>query len=233
MIVYSGTKQQFNHDVMMNEISDIIQKKIRDHHLPGGKTSEYRSWHNSLQYMRNVLDDPDISEDVNIAIEYQIPRTSKRVDFMIAGSDEHGQDNVVIVELKQWDMAEKVDDIMEHSVRTYTGSAIRTVNHPSYQAYAYATFIRSSAEQLEDDDIQIVPCAYLHNYKPEYIGALNDSIYEDWYKEAPFFIKTEMMKMRAFVKNTLRNVQRTATCSIRSIMAGSAPLKLYRIVWYP
>ena len=200
MIVYSGTKRQFNQDVIMNEIPDIIQKKIDEHHLPGGKTSEYRSWQNSLQYMRNVLDDPEIADDINIAIEYQIPRTSKRVDFMIAGSDGQGRDNVVIVELKQWETAEKVDDIMEHSVRTFTGNGIRTVNHPSYQAYAYATFIRNSSEQVEDDSIQIFPCAYLHNYKPEYADVLNDEIYAEWYREAPFFIKTEMMKMRSFVK---------------------------------
>lgn len=41
-------------------------------------------------------------------IEYQIPRTSKRVDFMIAGADSSNNSNVVVVELKQWDKAEKL-----------------------------------------------------------------------------------------------------------------------------
>jgi hypothetical protein len=34
------------------------------------------------------LDDKSFAEDIDIAIEYQIPRTSKRVDFMIGGSNE-------------------------------------------------------------------------------------------------------------------------------------------------
>lgn len=51
--------------------------------------------------MSNVLTDGDISDDVSVAIEYQIPRTSKRVDFIIAGSDNNENDNVIIVELKQ------------------------------------------------------------------------------------------------------------------------------------
>ena len=40
--------------------------------------------------MRNVLDDDAIPDDVNLAVEYQIPLTAKRVDFMLAGRDENG-----------------------------------------------------------------------------------------------------------------------------------------------
>ena len=48
--------------------------------------AEYRAWSNSLMFMRNVLDDDEISDDCSIAIEYQISLTSKRVDFLIAGT---------------------------------------------------------------------------------------------------------------------------------------------------
>ncbi|HPD12454.1 MAG TPA: hypothetical protein PLP15_03720 [Bacilli bacterium] len=51
--------------------------------------------------MRNVLDGDAFSDDTLIAIEYQIPRTSKRVDFIICGSNENNQDNIVVIELKQ------------------------------------------------------------------------------------------------------------------------------------
>jgi hypothetical protein len=33
-------------------------------------------------------------------LSYQIPRTSKRVDFMIAGADASNRSNVVVVEMK-------------------------------------------------------------------------------------------------------------------------------------
>jgi len=200
MIVYSATKQQFKDDVVFNQISDIIRLRLREHGVSGGSFSEYNSWHNSLHFMKDVIDDESIPEDANVAIEYQIPRTSRRVDFMIAGADSAGHDNVVIVELKQWTKAEKIDDYMNHSVRAFTGGANRIVNHPSYQAFSYSTFIRNFSEQIQDNDIGVIPCAYLHNYEPQYVNEINDPVYSAWYEEAPFFIRTDVLKLREFIK---------------------------------
>lgn len=200
MLVYTASKEQFNDDVIANRISDKILDKLREKNVSGGSVSEYRSWQNSLGFMRNVLDDPQIPNDADIAIEYQIPRTSKRVDFIISGADIENTNNVVIVELKQWDRAEKVDDDMHCSVKAFTGGANRIVPHPSYQAYSYATFIRNSSEQVEEEHISIQPCAYLHNYESQFVSALDDSIYKLWYEEAPFFTKTQMMELREFIK---------------------------------
>lgn len=200
MIVYNATKAEFNNDVLLNLISDKILKKLCEANINGGGDSEYRSWENSLNYMRNVLDDKDIPDNSSIAIEYQIPRTSKRVDFIIAGSNDNNKDTVIVVELKQWDKVEKIDNEMLHSVRAYTGGAVRMVNHPSYQAYSYSVFIRNSSEKVQDEDIKIIPCAYLHNYDPKYIGELNDNIFKMWYDEAPFFIKNQMLELRNFIK---------------------------------
>ena len=108
MIVYNATKAQFNDDVNLNRISDIILYNLRQKNIAGGQLAEYHSWQNSLHFMRSAIDDPEIPGDVEVAIEYQIPRTSKRVDFMLAGADRDGKSNVVVVELKQWDNAESV-----------------------------------------------------------------------------------------------------------------------------
>ena len=200
MIVYNATKTQFNDDVNLNQISDIILRNLREKHISGGQAAEFHSWQNSLHFMRSVIDDPEIPGDADIAIEYQIPRTSKRVDFMIAGADKDDRSNVVVVELKQWDKAEKVDDIMQHSVRAFTGGAYRIVNHPSYQAYAYAAFIKNSSEQVQDEEIGIWPCAYLHNCAPTNREPLDDEIYKLWYDEAPLFDRSQVLKFRSFIK---------------------------------
>ncbi len=200
MIVYNATKAQFNDDVNLNQISDIILNNLRERNISGGQIAEYHSWQNSLHFIRSAIDDPEISADVEVAIEYQIPRTSKRVDFMLAGADADGKSNVVVVELKQWDKAEKVDDIMQHSVRAFTGGAKRIVNHPSYQAFAYATFIRNSSEQVQDEKIGIQPCAYLHNCSPASRTPLDDDIYRVWLEEAPLFDKSQTLHLRSFIK---------------------------------
>ena len=200
MIVYNATKEQFNNDVKYNLISDKILKMLQEANIHAGEDAEYRSWQNSLNFMRNILDDNEIPNDCEIAIEYQIPRTSKRVDFIICGADKEDHDNVIVVELKQWDKVEKVADEMLHSVKAYTGGAVRMVSHPSYQAYSYAVFIRNSSECVQDEDIKIIPCAYLHNYEEKYLDQLDDEIFKTWYDEAPFFIKTQAIELNKFIK---------------------------------
>lgn len=204
MIVYNDTKKQFIEDVRMNTIADRILALIRQRGLNAGQEKEYASWQNSMNFMRNIVDDSEIDNDVRIAIEYNIPLTSKRVDFIISGADLEGKDNVVIVELKQWQKAEKVDDSMHYSVRTYVGNQNRIVCHPSYQAYSYASFIANYSELVSSGTIGLAPCAYLHNFSPEYKATLSDSIYKEWYDVAPFFIKNEVHEFSEFVKKYIR-----------------------------
>ena len=43
--------------------------------------SELNAWRNSLKEMYITLNDSDIPKDAGVAIEYNIPQTSKRVVF--------------------------------------------------------------------------------------------------------------------------------------------------------
>lgn len=200
MIVYNGTKRVFVEDVRKNVIADKILSLVRERGLSAGQEREFASWQNSMQFMRNIVDDNDIADDVQIAIEYNIPQTSKRVDFIIMGADSTGKDNIVIVELKQWTKAEVVDDDMHFSVRTYVASDNRIVCHPSYQAYSYSRFLVNYSEVIQAGGIRLVPCAYLHNYMPAYRSALSADIYKDWFTTAPFFIMNESRQFNAFIK---------------------------------
>ena len=200
MIVYNGPKSVFVDDVRHGVIDTKILELIRSKGLLGGHEREVESWHNSMQFMWNIVDDPEIADDVQIAIEYNIPQTSKRVDFIIIGANGCGRDSIVIVELKQWSQAEKVDDEMHYSVRTYVANDNRIVCHPSYQAYSYSRFLFNYSQEIQDRQIGLVPCAYLHNYRPEYKTVLSDSIYKEWYSAAPFFVRNETDEFSAFVK---------------------------------
>lgn len=200
MIVYNENKGQFVQDVRTNVIATKILNRIREKGLNAGQDREFASWQNSMQFMRNIVDDADIEDEVQIAIEYNIPQTSKRVDFIIVGANAEGKDNIIVVELKQWTKAEVVDDDMHFCVRTYVAQDNRIVCHPSYQAYSYSRFMINYSQDLQDRGIHIVPCAYLHNYLPAYKQALSDEIYKEWYTSAPFFIMDEVQKFSDFVK---------------------------------
>lgn len=200
MIVYSANKGQFVRDVRTGVIASRILSLIRERGLNAGQDREFESWHNSMKFMRDIVDDRDIDDDVQIAIEYNIPQTSKRVDFIIIGSNEEGKDNIVIVELKQWAKAEVVDDDMHFSVRTFVANDNRIVCHPSYQAYSYSRYISNYSQVVHNNNINLVPCAYLHNYLSKYKPALSAEIYKEWYTSAPFFIMDEVQPFIDFVK---------------------------------
>ncbi|WJY28056.1 DUF2075 domain-containing protein [Sporosarcina trichiuri] len=201
MIIYESTKEQFVGDVV-NEL--LIDRLYNSYQQKIGKTSkaEIRSWENSLQKMSNVMQDDDIPEDTAVAIEFNIPNTSKRVDFLVAGND-GSQDHVVIVELKQWEEVEKIPT-RDAVVRTYVGGGKRELVHPSYQAWSYAALIEDFNENVQTQQISLKPCAYLHNYRKTEQDPLTDPHYEFHIERAPVFTKGEIQKLRAFIKNYIR-----------------------------
>lgn len=140
MIVYDGLKSDFlksvEQDTLAQEIEQCVFQKLGRHTVE----NEFRSWVNSYNYMYKVLRDSRIPENAGIAIEYNIPQTAKRVDFMISGYDEERHPNMVIVELKQWSSLETVAQ-SETLVETFVGGGNRKVVHPSYQAWSYAQLI--------------------------------------------------------------------------------------------
>lgn len=189
-------------DVRDNLIADKIENAFYEHNIGHNNQSEYRAWANSLQYMRNVLDDPDIDDKCELAIEYQIPLTSKRVDFLIAGKDSNSNNNVVIVELKQWETSGKTSrpDI----VTAFTGGNDRAVTHPSYQAYSYAKIIENFNEDVEKFNIKIHPCAYLHNYREDNRGNIDCELYRQAIDLAPVFLSHDTAKLRSFIKSFIK-----------------------------
>ena len=141
--------------------------------------NEFRSWENSLEYMYKVLNDDAIPGEAGVAIEYNIPQTSKRIDFIISGYDKHDVPNVVIIELKQWDQLKEVvgEDAL---VETFTGNAERKVVHPSYQAWSYSMLIRDYNKTVQEEGIRLFPCAYLHNYRRKADDPLDAQQYQDY-----------------------------------------------------
>ena len=199
MLVYDGTKAEFlvsvEQDTIAYEIEQNIYEKMNRHTA----RSEFRAWENSLEYMYKVMNDQEIPMDAGIAIEYNIPQTSKRIDFLVSGYDESERGNVVIIELKQWDKIESIQG-KDGLVETYTGNAVRKVVHPSYQAWSYASLIKDYNQAVQDNELNLWPCAYLHNYRRKPNDPLDEVQYGIYLEDAPVFTRGQVDKLRAFIK---------------------------------
>jgi DUF2075 family protein len=197
LLIYRGTKKQFDNDVLSGHIADKIEHEFYIHGYFHDNDREYRSWQNSLVKMEELLNDPEISPDLQVAVEYQIPMTAKRVDFLIAGEDENNNENVVVIELKQWEEAAATS--RDGIVTAFTGGMTRAVAHPSYQAYSYAKTIENFNAVVQDEKIGMRPCAYLHNYKKSKLTELTLEKYSEVLELAPLFIKSDEIKLRKFI----------------------------------
>lgn len=100
MIIYNSTKRGFLNDIP--NIENILTSHVRTKLGEEASEGEIRSWHNSLRHMARVVDSQAIPDDTGVALEYNIPVTNNRVDFIITGLDSKGISNIVMIELKQW-----------------------------------------------------------------------------------------------------------------------------------
>lgn len=202
MIIYSGSKADFMVQVEEDTIAYTIRDNILEKMHRKTPDAEFRSWVNSLEYMYKVLNDDGIPRNSGIAIEYNLPNTAKRVDFLVSGYDAKRTANVVIIELKQWEKLNKVEGL-DALVETFTGGRERRVVHPSYQAWSYAEMIRDYNEYAQIAGVNLWPCAYLHNYMRVQDDPLDDPIYKDYLDEAPAFAKGDVRKLREFIKRVV------------------------------
>lgn len=186
---------------MTNDIGNIILKAYTARTGRTTGKSEIDSWIHSLRYMDSVLNDGDIPGDAGVAIEYHIPQTSKRIDFILTGKDEQQQDTAVLVELKQWQHAGLTDQDAIVTTRFKHGE--KQTPHPSYQAWSYKRLLEDFNQTVQEEHIQLYPCAYLHNYEPD--DCITNPFYQDYIAKAPLFLKNDAKKLQNFIKRHVKH----------------------------
>src|SRR5207253_2205395 len=109
VIIYRATKSKFVDDAMSRDIEAVVAEAYRERTGASVAPSEFRAWRESLLQMARVLHDEDIPDRSGVAIEYKIPQTNKRIDFLVTGLDDSKAPKAIIVELKQWSSAQRTD----------------------------------------------------------------------------------------------------------------------------
>ena len=200
MIVYSATKSEFNDDVNTNSITDKILERFKVKLGYSTTKSEINSWTNSMMFMNNILTDNTIPGNAGVSIEYRIPLTSNRIDFILTGKNKEKTDTAIIVELKQWSDVKRTGK--DAIVETFLGRAERETSHPSYQAWSYAALLQDFNETVRDENILLKPCAYLHNCDAN--DVINHSFYQPHTKKAPAFLKNDTRRLQDFIKQHVK-----------------------------
>ena len=140
MLIYAGTKSDFMIDTENDRLETKLYENIKLKMNRTTGVSELNAWRNSLKEMYITLNDSDIPKDAGVAIEYNIPQTSKRVDFLISGYGLNGKGNVVIVELKQWEKLTAIDEKADQVADEIIKNTYRTLMTRGMKGcYVYCT----------------------------------------------------------------------------------------------
>lgn len=200
MIVYQNTIDKFVKDLVDNQIDKIIENAVNERLGHRVSKQEITSWYNSISMIGVQFYSLNIPNDAKISIEYRIPSTSKRIDFIITGEDETHNETVLVIELKQWQNAKLTEK--DGIVRTRFKHGESETPHPSYQAWSYCSLLRNFNETVYQEDIQLKPCAYLHNYEEDHV--IKNGFYQFYLEQAPVFLKTDSAQLRSFIEKYIK-----------------------------
>jgi len=193
MLLYQGTSKEFVIETTKNEIVDRLEESFKRQMGYGPSVAERRSWQNSLRAMALVVGMSGLKNH-GVGIEYQLPGSSKRLDFMISGLSVDKKKEAVIIELKQWEKTEAGDG---DKVVTFVGQRDRDVLHPSVQVGHYRQYLTDQLEVLHEGNtsIRLSACSYLHNYSLEEKDPLFDDKFKAVVAKNPVFSKDDVEKL--------------------------------------
>lgn len=201
MKLYSGSVAEFILDNSQNTIVNKLKSEFFKFYRQDPQESEVRSWQESLKAVSKIFKNLNF-ESHGVLLEYQLPLTSKRLDCLICGKDTNGNENAIIIELKQW--TETFTSDCENSLAVNYGSEIKELLHPSVQVGQYAEYLSSTHTAFtKNNNLPLFACAYLHNY----IFSATDPLFEDKFKTTtikyPIFCKEDENKLEAFLLSKL------------------------------
>ena len=144
-----------------NLIAERVREGFIQHFRYKPPQSEVNAWKNSLSKMSTAMELAALN-DHGVACEYQLPLTSRRLDVMITGHNDHGRPMASIVELKQWDGAgsSEIDEL----VTVFLGGKLREVLHPSVQVGQYRQYLADTHEAFAGNRMGLRAASYLHNF---------------------------------------------------------------------
>lgn len=205
MRLYEGTIERFREDVIENKIADVISKRFEEYYGTKPNTSEVNSWNISLRFMKDALDYSDL-RDNHLTIEYELAYSSRRIDVLLFGKSISDQDNIVLIELKQWSNQNVFDCKTDGNVIVDYGRFRKEVVHPSLQVEGYHLYLKDFMTIFEEEpNISLSSCVYCHNYSRKEGAALYSQKFQKYIEKYPVFSKGDIKILGDYLKEKLSN----------------------------
>lgn len=164
VILYQDTIENFQKDVLQNAIADRAAESYRVYYNRNPGDPEYRSWQYSLAILNNSFQYAQLKNN-HIIIEYELPYASLRIDVLLFGKDVEDNDNVVVLELKQWSNENVAASETEGNVIVNYGRFKGEYPHPSLQVQGYYFHLRDFIKIFSEKNApQLSASVYAHNY---------------------------------------------------------------------
>ena len=190
MIIYDSSVKDFiKNSKSPLQLAAIIRKNLLEKFGIKVAENEQRSWTRSLPKIADLLIQSK-NDHRKVLIEFNIPCSKKRVDFIILGKNKNNKPSAWIVELKQWSQVTEVE-WNEFRVAKYIDA------HPSFQARDYQEIINEKMGLRKLVDVKA--SAYLHNMKNKN-NALFKGEYQDILNKAYLYIQNEQKKLKNSIK---------------------------------
>lgn len=204
MILYEGTIERFNEDVMQNCVADRAAEKYSAYYNRKPGDAEYRSWSYSLAILNNSFGYAGLKNN-HIIVEYELPFSSKRIDVLLFGNDSNKEENIILMELKQWSNKNVEDSESEGNVLVDYGRFKREQAHPVLQVQGYHYSLQDFLEIFEDKNSpKLSSCAYTHNYSKEKDAVLFLPKFSKAMETFPLFAKEDAIKLGRYLKTRLQ-----------------------------
>jgi len=164
MRLYEGSIRQFREDVIYSQLADKLAGAYEDYYHRAAGRSEVGAWQQSFNFLKNSFEVAGL-DDNKVIIEYELPYSSRRIDVLLFGRSQTGDDGVVLIELKQWSNDGVADAEAEGNVKVRFASGVREVAHPSLQVEGYHYDLKDFLHVFQDKPPPALSsCAYCHNY---------------------------------------------------------------------
>lgn len=200
-VLYKETQVQFARDVEANKVSPKMEYAAKQCGIISME-NEIASWTNNAPQISKLLLASGAA-DCYVTFEFLVPFSRKRIDCVIYGKSEDGDENVIHIELKQWsnktvtladsDGNFNAEDVV-FNVEAFTGRANRIVAHPSQQVKGYQGYLSNFIEVISNEEVNLTGLAYCYNYlkeDPKGRSYLFDDKYKSLLKEYPTYAKDQ------------------------------------------